>query len=1002
MNNNYNGPQRPQNNYRGDEIKVDTAVNIKKATTKKVIVKSAKVTGFCVKKLFQWILNIFLTLLLMFTICGIIIGSTFAIYVKNYLIDEDFDIEGLERSLDSTTKIYCKNEEGVFVELEEERIYGNENRVWVSYKDIPENLVNAFVSIEDERYWEHNGVDWKRTFGAVLQFASGNDSYGGSTITQQLIKNVTEEDDTTIQRKVTEIFRAITLSEKRSKEEVLEMYLNRIHLSRNNYGVQAAANYYFGCDVSELTLPQCAALAAIPKSPTKYDPVRNPDENRDRRNVVLKKMKELGYITEAEYEEAKNADIGMNITEEDIEEQITKPYSYYKDALIDQIIEDLQTEYKYSRTYASDLLFSGGLEIYTVMDPYVQNIMEEHYENMNSFPVINDGVQPQSAMVIMDPYTGDVLGLVGGRGEKTGRRELNRATHSKRQVGSSIKPLTVYAPAMDKGLISYSTVYDDYPLFSMGRYWPSNSPNGYKGKISINEAVVRSKNTIAVKVMNDMGIDYAYNFAVNSLHFDLVEQDKGTPSLALGGFTYGLSVLDMTAAYCMFPNGGSYMEPRLYSKILNPDGTVLLERKIEPQTVISQSTATVMTKILQNVVSYGTAAGVTLDNQVNCAGKTGTTNDSKDLYFAGFTPYYVGCVWFGYDIPKSLYRFSGASALNAWEGVMRKVHQRHFDEAANGGEPIKKFDFSKLTTASFCLDSGMVPCDRCMNDVRGGRASTGYYYEGLGRPTSTCTAHVTVDWCKDSQSIAGLYCPEESITQVSLFYENDRHLRHGNVAIADAIYTYRNTDMETAPVGVAPFYINSIPEGEHAGYGYAEEGSPANRICPLHTEETAKEEEEKEEEVLLDENGNPIEKPEDGGEGEGAAEGEGTTGGESTTGGEGTSEGEASGGEGTGTSPSTDGGSESGTSTNPDSGSTATGTGTSTGTSAGTGTSTGTSAGTGTSTGEAQEPGSGSGTSESTEPSVTTPETTQQPSDGSADSPSSPASSAEENTVDER
>jgi len=874
MNNNQNGRQRPIKRS-NEEIKVDTAVNIKKAKTKKVIVKSAKVTGFCLKKALQWFLNIFLTLLLMFTICGIIIGSTFAVYVKNYLIDEDFDIQNLERSLDSTTKIYCKNEDGVYVELEDERIYGDENRVWVSYSDIPENLINAFVSIEDERYWEHNGVDWKRTFGAVLQFASGNESYGGSTITQQLIKNYTEEDDTTIQRKVTEIFRAITLSEKRSKEEVLEMYLNRIHLSRNNYGVQAAANYYFGCDVSELTLTQCACLAAIPKSPTKYDPVRNPEENKKRRDVVLLKMYELEYITKEEYEEAVNADLGINITEEDIEEQITHPYSYFKDALIDQIIEDLQVEKGIDRLAASDLVFSGGLEIYTTMDPYVQNIMEDFYEDMNSFQVVNDGVQPQSAMVIMDPYTGDVLGIVGGRGEKTGRRELNRATHSVRQVGSSIKPLTVYAPAMEKGIINYSTIYDDHPIYmeSMGKYWPQNSPNTYKGKISINEAVVRSKNTVAIKVMRDMGVDYAFDFAKNTLHFDSLDDvnDRAIAPLALGGFTYGVSVMDMTAAYCMFPNGGYYMEPRLYTKVLNPDGTVLLERKIDPEPAISEGTATVMTKILQNVVTSGTAARITLDTKINCAGKTGTTNDNKDLYYAGFTPYYVGCVWFGYDIPKSLYKFNSNPAMLAWEDVMELVHERHFEDAANGVQPLKKFDFSKLTTASFCLDSGCAPNERCGADLRGGRTSTGYYYEGQGKPTSTCNAHVTVDWCTESQSIAGMYCPEESITQVSLFYENDRKFEHGNVLIEDSIYTFRNADMSAAPVGEVPFYKFALPEGVDVGYAYVEDGAPANRICPIHTQEP--EVEVPEDETAYDEFGNPInpeesftDNPEDTGE----------------------------------------------------------------------------------------------------------------------------------------
>ena len=285
------------------------------------------------------------------------------------------------------------------------------------------------------------------------------------------------------------------------------------------------------------------------------------------------------------------------------------------------------------------------------MDPYIQSCMEEVFEDESNFEKVSEGIQPECAMVVMNPYNGDILGLVGGRGEKTGRRELNRATQSKRQVGSSIKPLTVYAPAVDLGIINYSTVFDDTPYKyneSLGRFWPSNSPARYDGKISVNDAIRLSKNTVAVKVLDKMSVDYSYNFATKKLHLDsLNKADKDLAPLALGGLTEGLTLLEMTAAYSIFPNDGCYSTPRLYTKVLYSDGRILLENKIEQDPAISQSTATVMTKMLQNVVTSGTAAKLTLDQKVNIAGKTGTTNDNKDLYFVGYTPYYVGGCWFG-------------------------------------------------------------------------------------------------------------------------------------------------------------------------------------------------------------------------------------------------------------------------------------------------------------------------------------------------------------------
>ncbi len=816
-----------------NEMTVNTSANLKRASAKKAIKQSGKATGVVLKKTLQWTLNILLTILLILTISGIIIAANFFNYVRNYLV-EDYDIENLKTNLNMTTKIYYTDENGNDIELEDQRIYGTENRTWVSYDKMPKNLRNAFVAIEDERFWQHNGVDWKRTFGAALQFAAGNDSYGGSTITQQLIKNITGDDDTTIQRKIKEMFRALSLTEKHSKEEILEMYLNTISLSRGNFGVQAAANYYFGKDVSELTLVECAAIAAIPKSPTKYDPVRNPDENKGRRYAILEKMKELEMISEQECEEAENTELEINITV--LDGTVTKSNSYFKDALIEQLIEDLYTEYGYTREYASNIIYSGGLEIYTTMDPEVQSAMEEVFSDPSTFQRVSEGIQPESAMVVMDFRTGDVKGIIGGR-TKTGDRDLNRATQSKRQIGSSIKPLTVYGPAMDLGLINYATVFDDSPVQympSLGRYWPVNAPNRYDGLITVNRAVELSKNTVAIKVLKELSVDYSYNFAKNKLHLDsLVASDRDLAPLALGGLTNGLTVMEVTAAYSIFPNGGMYSSPRLYTRVLRSDKTVLLERNIEQEYAISQDTAQVMTKMLQNVVSSGTAAAITLDKKINVAGKTGSTNDDKDRYFAGFTPYYVGACWFGYDTPKYLGKFSSNPAMLAWEKVMDKIHQKYFDRAASGEQSLEKFDFSRLTTATICLDSGLLPGANCSHDLRGGRTSTGWFAKGQ-IPTKTCDVHVMIDWDSTTGMVATEYCPQNAIMKVALIDVEDRNFTR-NIAITDARYTCRKNFGSVANVlnPSEPFYMSAMPAGTYPGYS-AGVDTPQNSYCTVH------------------------------------------------------------------------------------------------------------------------------------------------------------------------
>ena len=484
-----------------------------------------------VKKVLSIIACVILTIFLVCFITGTIVVGAFAIYIKNYIdpVIDDFDMISTEQK--QSSRIYYmdysdrENRVGEAVELDGERLYGTENRVWVSYTEMPVYLYEAFISIEDERFWTHDGVDWKRTLGATFYFFTGGDDYGGSTITQQLIKNITGEKDVRIQRKLQEIMRALYLDKTKDKTEILELYLNTIYLSQGCYGVQAAANTYFGKDVSELSLVECAALASITQAPTKWDPIQNPDNNTTRRNTVLYKMYELGKITYSEYDEAINSDLVIVNTKQEVTGDVTdkkEDYnSWYTDAVINSIVERLKEEKGYPETLAYNMIYSGGLKIYTVMDPDIQAALDKVYVEGSSvfqdnvFPGI---VKPESSMVIIHPTTGDVLGIAGGRGEKQGNLLLNYATATTRSPGSSIKPIAVYAPALDSNIINNGTVYDDVPVnFELNeKGWPKNLPARYDGLIDVQYAIQVSKNTVAVRVLQDLTVEKSFDFCHES------------------------------------------------------------------------------------------------------------------------------------------------------------------------------------------------------------------------------------------------------------------------------------------------------------------------------------------------------------------------------------------------------------------------------------------------------------------------------------------------------
>lgn len=817
-------------------------------------------------RVLSYIFNVLITVLLVGVITGMIVGTAFIIYINN-CIDPEVDMSLFAIDKDRTTTIYYteytdrENRIGEEVELEDQRLYGAENSLWAEYEDMPKDLIYAFVSIEDRRFFTHDGVDWLRTGSAVLNFLFPQGRlYGASTITQQLIKNITGDDDVTIQRKIQEIVRALNIEKYKSKEEIIEMYLNFVYLSQNCYGVQTAANTYFNKDVSDLTLVECAALAAIVQSPTAFDPYTRPERNKDRREEVLKNMLEYEHISQEEYDEAINTELVINLNKRSDANVSTN--SWFTDTLIDDVINDLMREKGYTRAVASNLIYSGGLKIYSTVDPEVQKVLEEEYAKESNFPETT-GIKPESAMVVIDPPTGDILGIVGGR-DKVGNRVQNHATQSTRPPGSSLKPISTYGPGLEYGILTYATIYDDVPV-NFGDYtvdpdpempeeeivepdpWPNNYPDRYGGLTTVADALRRSVNTVSVRILGDLTIDRSFDFVYNKLNCkSLIEgrrlesgryvTDKGVAALALGQLEYGITVRELTSAYSMIANGGIYCESHTYIKVLDSNGEVLLSNEELGTTVMSEQNTFILTKMMQAVVSSGTATSITLDEKVNVAGKTGTTNSDYDRWFVGFTPYYVGGVWLGYEYPKSLTGISTSAHVRLWDAVMTRLHEDIINDAKNGGAPIKEFNASGVIEAEFCTASGKIPTEACRLDPRGTSTTiaTGYFTAST-LPLEPCDCHVKVAVCKESGMLLGPDCNQNAsnIEYRGLIKEELRSFPI-EVPVVDAQYVYREMAYDVLPGGEGePFFQNTLDEEEYVGKT-EDVDVPMNQYCTVH------------------------------------------------------------------------------------------------------------------------------------------------------------------------
>ena len=569
--------------------------------------------------------------------------------------------------------------------------------------DMPDHLINAFIAIEDKRFMEHNGVDLPRSAKAAVNYLTGGERMGGSTITQQLVKNLTGRDEATVDRKLREGFAAMHIESEYEKDEILEQYLNVINLARGCRGVGAAAELYYSKPPCELTLSECATIAAITNNPSRYDPISHPENNMARRDLILKCMKDQGFIGEQAYNEAINQPISLNASNGNSQ----KYNSWYTDMVVSDVIDDLCAKNGLSPSAASLMLYRGGYKIYTAIDPDIQEILEEYYRNEYNFPIDSEGKTAQSAMIVIDPYSGDILGVVGAIGNKMGNRLQSFATDTKRPSGSTIKPLSVYAPALDRGLIEWSDEFDDAPTDFIGeekRPWPQNVDRNYVGRVDVKYALEHSLNTVPVTILKMIGEKESMTFLRNTLRLTSLDgqADSGAASLALGQPTRGVTLRELTAAYSIFEEG-IMSQPRSYYKVTDSDGRIILDNQPSQEAVISRESAAIMTKMLQSVVETGTAAGkINLLNSIEVAGKSGTSGNNCDRLFIGYTPELLAGVWFGYEYPKSLSDFGGNLSVYIWDEVMEKIYQntdRYKRTAFTVPETVQKLSYPAVSEA---------------------------------------------------------------------------------------------------------------------------------------------------------------------------------------------------------------------------------------------------------------------------------------------------------------
>ena len=766
------------------------------------------------------------TLLLVFVVTLTIFSGIFMAYINSTMRGKvEVYLDEFETKV--STELYSQDPDTGEWVMYQTLYLNSENRIWTDLEDIPKYLQKAAIAIEDKRFEKHHGVDWKGTTRAIVYTLFGKNVQGGSTITQQLVKNVTGDNEVTVKRKITEIYRALELEKRYEKDEILEAYLNEVFFGQSCYGVVTASRMYFNKDVSDLTLAECASLMGITNNPSMYDPTLSSwtrENNRERQLTILGAMLEQEKISQEEYDEAKAEDIvfsnGFTIsgkyvgsdgtaTEPEPEEPPTDDtdspadeeeptikgrYSWFTEAMIGDVADALVEKYGITdkardngTTYTAyeqawDMVHGKGYKIYTTQNPKYQKIAEDVCYDLSNIPYTSSYTnsageqvedQLQIALTIVDPTNGYVVAMIGGAGEKQADRVWNWAVNA-RQCGSAIKPLSTYAPALDDGTINGASVIDDYPMLLNGDVWPRNDNWRYQGLMPLHLALRQSLNTCAVRINLAYGVTNSYDFLVNKLGFENLTytDSQQVGNMALGGFEKGVTTEEMAAGFATFVNEGVYTKPRTFVRVEDANGNVILENEAQSTVAMKNTTAALMNSLLQEASLQGTGYQAQFPG-MHIAGKTGSTNSNKDRYFAGYTPYYSCAVWAGYEHNQRIVA-SGNPCAVIFQKVMKAIHEDLPDKDF--------FSCAGLTSVAVCADSGMLASENCALDVRGSRVYTALVAAD-NAPTSVCTMHTAPSYTVNMADSDGNVT---TVTGSVLNYQRELIEGHDEIVVEDA------------------------------------------------------------------------------------------------------------------------------------------------------------------------------------------------------------------------
>ena len=766
------------------------------------------------------------TLLLVFVVTLTIFSGIFMAYINSTMRGKvEVYLDEFETKV--STELYSQDPDTGEWVMYQTLYLNSENRIWTDLEDIPKYLQKAAIAIEDKRFEKHHGVDWKGTTRAIVYTLFGKNVQGGSTITQQLVKNVTGDNEVTVKRKITEIYRALELEKRYEKDEILEAYLNEVFFGQSCYGVVTASRMYFNKDVSDLTLAECASLMGITNNPSMYDPTLSSwtrENNRERQLTILGAMLEQEKISQEEYDAAKAEDIvfsnGFTISgkyvgsdgtatepepeepstddtespEDEEEPAIKGRYSWFTEAMIGDVADALVEKYGITdkvrdngTTYTAyeqawDMVHGKGYKIYTTQNPKYQKIAEDVCYDLSNIPYTSSYTnsageqvedQLQIALTIVDPTNGYVVAMIGGAGEKQADRVWNWAVNA-RQCGSAIKPVSTYAPALDDGTINGASVIDDYPMLLNGDVWPRNANWRYQGLTALHTAIAQSLNTCAVRTNLAYGVDRSYEFLVNKLGFENLTytDSQQVGNMALGGFEKGVTTEEMAAAYAAFVNEGVYTKPRTFVRVEDANGNVILENEAQSTVAMKNTTAAIINHLLQEAALNGTGYEAQFSG-MHIAGKTGSTNSNKDRYFVGYTPYYSCAVWAGYEHNQRIVA-SGNPCSAIFRKVMSAIHEELPDKDF--------FSCAGLTSVAVCADSGMLASENCALDVRGSRVYTALVAAD-NAPTSVCTMHTAPSYTVNMADSDGNVT---TVTGSVLNYQRELIQGHDEIVVEDA------------------------------------------------------------------------------------------------------------------------------------------------------------------------------------------------------------------------